>query len=180
MPDKRPVLKSIDLSRAWRRVGHEIAEAHPTSDRIILVGIQRGGVALSKQLGKTLADIYGHEIKTGSVEPGLHRDDLSNRAMSKLLPTELPKDIAGQIVILVDDVFYTGRTVRASIDALLGFGRPRCIQLAALIDRGHRELPIRPDYVGKNIPTPKSKRIQVHLKEIDKEDKVIIIQEPEK
>jgi len=174
MPDKRPVLKSIDLSRAWRRVGHEIAEAHPTSDRIILVGIQRGGVALSKQLGKTLADIYGHEIKTGSVEPGLHRDDLSNRALSKLLPTELPKDIAGQIVILVDDVFYTGRTVRASIDALLGFGRPRCIQLAALIDRGHRELPIRADYIGKNLPTHPEERVEVHTTEEGVPQSVII------
>ena len=165
MPDKRPVLESLDLTRAWRRVGHEIAEAHPTSNHIILVGIQRGGVALSKQLGKTLADIYGHEIKTGSVEPGLHRDDLSNRAMSELLPTELPKDITGQIVILVDDVFYTGRTVRASIDALLGFGRPQCIQLAALIDRGHRELPIRADYIGKNLPTHPEERVEVHTTE---------------
>jgi pyrimidine operon attenuation protein/uracil phosphoribosyltransferase len=165
MPDKRPVLESLDLTRAWRRVGHEIAEAHPTSNHIILVGIQRGGVALSKQLGKTLADIYGHEIKTGSVEPGLHRDDLSNRAMSELLPTELPKDITGQIVILVDDVFYTGRTVRASIDALLGFGRPQCIQLAALIDRGHRELPIRADYIGKNLPTHPEERVEVQTTE---------------
>ena len=165
MPDKRPVLESLDLTRAWHRVGHEIAEAHPASDRIILVGIQRGGVALSKQLGKTLADIYGHEIKTGSVEPGLHRDDLSNRAMSELLPTELPKDITGQIVILVDDVFYTGRTVRASIDALLGFGRPQCIQLAALIDRGHRELPIRADYIGKNLPTHPEERVEVQTTE---------------
>jgi pyrimidine operon attenuation protein/uracil phosphoribosyltransferase len=174
MPDKRPVLESLDLTRAWRRVGHEIAEAHPTSNHIILVGIQRGGVALSKQLGKTLADIYGHEIKTGSVEPGLHRDDLSKRAMSELLPTELPKDITGQIVILVDDVFYTGRTVRASIDALLGFGRPQCIQLAALIDRGHRELPIRADYIGKNLPTHLEERVEVHTSEEGIPQSVII------
>ncbi len=174
MPDKRPVLESLDLTRAWRRVGHEIAEAHPTSNHIILVGIQRGGVALSKQLGKTLADIYGHEIHIGSVEPGLHRDDLSNRAMSELLPTELPKDITGQIVILVDDVFYTGRTVRASIDALLGFGRPQCIQLAALIDRGHRELPIRADYIGKNLPTHPEERVEVHTTEEGVPQSVII------
>ena len=174
MPDKRPVLESLDLTRAWRRVGHEIAEAHPTSNHIILVGIQRGGVALSKQLGKTLADIYGHEIKTGSVEPGLHRDDLSNRAMSELLPTELPKDITGQIVILVGDVFYTGRTVRASIDALLGFGQPQCIQLAALIDRGHRELPIRADYIGKNLPTHPEERVEVHTTEEGVPQSVII------
>ena len=174
MPDKRPVLESLDLTRAWRRVGHEIAEAHPASDRIILVGIQRGGVALSKQLGKTLAEIYGNEIHTGSVEPGLHRDDLSNRAMSELLPTELPKDITGQIVILVDDVFYTGRTVRASIDALLGFGRPQCIQLAALIDRGHRELPIRADYIGKNLPTHPEERVEVHTTEEGVPQSVII------
>ncbi len=174
MPNTRPVLESMDLTRAWRRVGHEIAEAHPASDRIILVGIQRGGVALSKQLGKTLADIYGNEIQTGSLEPGLHRDDLSDRAISELLPTELPKDIGGQIVILVDDVFYTGRTVRASIDALLGFGRPQCIQLAALIDRGHRELPIKADYIGKNLPTHPQERVEVLTTEEGVPQSVII------
>ena len=174
MPDNRPVLESADLIRAWRRVGHEIAEAHPANDRIILVGIQRGGVALSKLLGKTLAEICGREIQTGSVEPGLHRDDLSVRAMSELLPTELPKDIADKIVILVDDVFYTGRTVRASIDALLGFGRPQCIQLAALIDRGHRELPIRADYIGKNLPTHPQERVEVHTTEEGVPQSVII------
>ena len=162
MPEKRPVLESTDLIRAWRRVAHEIAESHPDGTSVILVGIQRGGVALSKQLGKTLAEIYGHEIMAGFVEPGLHRDDLSQRAMSKLLPTELPGDLTGRIVVLVDDVFYTGRTVRASIDALLGFGRPQCIRFATLIDRGHRELPIRADYVGKNLPTHPEERVEVH------------------
>ena len=163
MTNSLPALESTDLIRAWHRVAHEIAEAHPEGESLILVGIQRGGVALSRQLGKTLTEIYGHEIITGSVEPGLHRDDLSQRASSELLPTELPKDISDQIVILVDDVFYTGRTVRASIDALLGFGRPRCIRLAALIDRGHRELPIRADYVGKNLPTHLEERVEVRV-----------------
>ena len=163
MTNSRPVLESTDLIRAWRRVAHEIAEAHPQGESLILMGIQRGGVALSGQLGNTLSEIYGHKIISGSVEPGLHRDDLSQRAMSELLPTELPKDIARQVVILVDDVLYTGRTVRASIDALLGFGRPQCIQLAVLVDRGHRELPIRSDYVGKNLPTQLDERVEVRV-----------------
>ena len=127
----------------------------------MLVGIQRGGVALAHQLSETLAGLYGHPVATGSVEPGLHRDDLSQRGMSELRPTQLPGDLAGQTVVLVDDVLSTGRTVRASIDALMSFGRPKCIQLAVLIDRGHRELPIRPDFVGKNLPTHPDERVEV-------------------
>jgi len=120
-------------------------------------------VPLAQLLGETLGGIFGHVVTVGSVEPGLHRDDLSQRGMSELLPTELPEDIADKVIVLVDDVLFTGRTVRASIDALLGFGRPRCIRLAVLIDRGHRELPIRPDFVGKNLPTHPDERVEVHL-----------------
>ena len=140
MPDERIVLEAADLGRAWRRVAHEIAEANAEGSSLMLVGIQRGGVALAQQLSETLAGLYGHPVATGSVEPGLHRDDLSQRGMSELRPTQLPGDLAGQTVVLVDDVLSTGRTVRASIDALMGFGRPKCIRLAVLIDRGHREL----------------------------------------
>ena len=161
MTDERIVLEAADLGRAWRRVAHEIAEAHTEGSSLMLVGIQRGGVALAQQLSETLAGLYGHPVATGSVEPGLHRDDLSQRGMSELRPTELPGDLAGQTVVLVDDVLSTGRTVRASIDALLGFGRPKCIRLAVLIDRGHRELPIRPDFVGKNLPTHPDERVEV-------------------
>ena len=161
MPEERTVMETDAIVRAWRRVAHEIAEAHTEGGAVILVGIQRGGVPLAQLLGETLGGIFGHEVAVGSVEPGLHRDDLSQRGMSELLPTELPGDIADKVIVLVDDVLSTGRTVRASIDALLGFGRPRCIRLAVLIDRGHRELPFRPDFVGKNLPTHPDERVEV-------------------
>ncbi|MBC8326685.1 MAG: bifunctional pyr operon transcriptional regulator/uracil phosphoribosyltransferase PyrR [Verrucomicrobia subdivision 3 bacterium] len=157
----RTVLEADALARAWRRVAHEIAEAHADGGTILLVGIQRGGVALAQQLGKTLTGIYGQPVAVGSVEPGLHRDDLSQRGMAELRPTELPADLANNVVVLIDDVLSTGRTVRASIDAVMGFGRPQCIRLAVLIDRGHRELPIRPDFVGKNLPTHPDEHVEV-------------------
>jgi len=161
----RTVLEADALTRAWRRVAHEIAEAHTADGAVILVGIQRGGVALAQQLGETLGSIYDQAIAVGSVEPGLHRDDLSQRGMAELRPTELPGDMADKVVVLVDDVLSTGRTVRASIDAVMAFGRPRCIRLAVLIDRGHRELPIRPDFVGKNLPTHPDEHVEVRLSE---------------
>jgi len=159
----RTVLEADAIGRAWRRVAHEIAESHADGDAVMLVGIQRGGVPLARLLGETLGGLYGSEMAVGAVEPGLHRDDLSQRAMSELHPTELPGDLADKVVVLVDDVLSTGRTVRASIDALMGFGRPRCIRLVVLIDRGHRELPIRPDFVGKNLPTHRDERVEVRF-----------------
>ena len=174
MPEARTVMKADAIVRAWRRVAHEIAEAHAEGGTVILVGIQRGGVPLAQLLGETLGGIFGHEVAVGSVEPGLHRDDLSQRGMSELLPTELPGDIADKVIVLVDDVLSTGRTVRASIDALLGFGRPRCIRLAVLIDRGHRELPIRPDFVGKNLPTHPDERVEVRFDKSSAPQSVII------
>ncbi len=162
------------MDRAWRRVAHEIAEANPDGSTVLLMGIQRGGVPLAQLLGKTLGDIFRHDVVVGSVEPGLHRDDLSQRGMSELRPTELSSDISDKVVVLIDDVLASGRTVRASIDALLGFGRPRCIRLAVLIDRGHREFPIRPDFVGKNLPTHPNERVEVHLSDSDTPQSVII------
>ena len=162
-PTARTVLEADALARAWRRVAHEIAEAHADGGTVILVGIQRGGVALAQQLGETLGGIYGQAVAVGSVEPGLHRDDLSQRGMAELRPTELPGDLADKVVVLIDDVLSTGRTVRASIDAVMAFGRPQCIRLAVLIDRGHRELPIRPDFVGKNLPTHPDERVEVRF-----------------
>jgi len=163
MPEqnKPTVLEADALARAWRRVAHEIAEAHAEPGAIILVGIQRGGVALALQLGETLGGIYRQTVAVGSVEPGLHRDDLSQRGMAELRPTELPGDLANKVVVLIDDVLSTGRTVRASIDAVMAFGRPQYIRLAVLIDRGHRELPIRPDFVGKNLPTHPDEHVEV-------------------
>jgi len=163
MPEEHIVMEADAIIRAWRRVAHEIAEAHTEGEAMVLVGIQRGGVPLAQLLGETLGGIFGHVVTVGSVEPGLHRDDLSQRGMSELLPTELPSDIADKVIVLVDDVLSSGRTVRASIDALLGFGRPRCIRLAVLIDRGHRDLPIRPDFVGKNLPTHPDEHVEVRL-----------------
>jgi len=174
MPEERTVMEVDAIVRAWRRVAHEIAEAHAEGGAVMLVGIQRGGVPLAQLLGETLGGIFGHEVAVGSVEPGLHRDDLSQRGMSELLPTELPGDIADKVIVLVDDVLSTGRTVRASIDALLGFGRPRCIRLAVLIDRGHRELPIRPDFVGKNLPTHPDERVEVRFDKSSAPQSVII------
>ena len=177
MPEERTVLEAADLGRAWRRVAHEIAEAHADGGSLMLVGIQRGGVTLAQQLGATLGNLYGAPGATGSVEPGLHRDDLSQRGMSELRPTELPANLAGQTVVLVDDVLSTGRTVRASIDALLGFGRPKCIRLAVLIDRGHRELPIRPDFVGKNLPTHPDERVEVSC-DASRAPEAVVLQTP--
>ena len=174
MPEERTVMEADAIVRAWRRVAHEIAEAHTEGGAVMLVGIQRGGVPLAQLLGETLGGIFGHDVAVGSVEPGLHRDDLSQRAMAELRPTELPGDMADKVVVLVDDVLSTGRTVRASIDAVMAFGRPRCIRLAVLIDRGHREFPIRPDFVGKNLPTHPNERVEVHLSDSDTPQSVII------
>ena len=174
MPEERTVLEADAIGRAWRRVAHEIAEANADGDTVLLVGIQRGGVPLVTLLGEMLGGIFGHDVAVGSVEPGLHRDDLSQRGMSELHPTELPGDLSDKVVVLVDDVLASGRTVRASIDALLGFGRPRCIRLAVLIDRGHRELPIRPDFVGKNLPTHPDERVEVRFDKSSAPQSVII------
>jgi len=174
MPKERTVLEAEAIDRAWLRVAHEIAEANSDGSTVLLMGIQRGGVPLAQLLGKTLSDILRHDVPIGSVEPGLHRDDLSQRGMSELRPTELSSDISDKVVVLIDDVLASGRTVRASIDALLGFGRPRCIRLAVLIDRGHREFPIRPDFVGKNLPTHLNERVEVHLSDSDSSQSVII------
>ena len=174
MPEERTVLEADAIGRAWQRVAHEIAEANADGGTVLLVGIQRGGVPLAQLLCETLGDIFGHSVAVGSVEPGLHRDDLSQRGMSELRPTELPGDLTDKVVVLVDDVLASGRTVRASIDALLGFGRPRCIRLAVLIDRGHRELPIRPDFVGKNLPTHPDERVEVRFDKSSAPQSVII------
>ena len=161
MPEKRPTFEAAALDRAWQRVAHEIFESSLEGRALMLVGIQRGGVKLARLLGDSLTSLYGHEVMIGSVEPGLHRDDLSQRGMNELRATELPADLSDQVVVLVDDVLCSGRTVRAAMDALLGFGRPYCIRLAVLIDRGHRELPIRPDFIGKNLPSKLEECVEV-------------------
>src|SRR5882762_8839810 len=153
MPEPTVILDSAAIQRALTRIAHEIAERNEVGAEIVLVGIPEGGVPLAQRLGKILTEIWKHAVPTGSLDVSMHRDDLDHRAAPHVHPTEMPFDVTGKTVVLVDDVLFSGRTVRAAMDALNDFGRPRHIQLAVLIDRGHRELPIRADFVGKNVPT---------------------------
>ena len=153
MPDTTVILNATAIARALTRVAHEIAERNETGDEVVLVGIQRGGVPLAGRLSAILAGIWNHPVPTGSLDVGMHRDDLDHRAAPDIHPSIIPFDVNGRTVVLVDDVLFNGRTIRAAMDALNDFGRPKRIQLAVLIDRGHRELPIKADFVGKNVPT---------------------------
>jgi pyrimidine operon attenuation protein/uracil phosphoribosyltransferase len=147
------VLRSDDVSRALTRISHEIVERNRGLDGVVLVGLQRGGVWLAERLVETLARVDGAAPPYGELDVSLHRDDLGLRPVTPVSVTRIPVDLTGARVVLVDDVLFTGRTVRAALDALNQYGRPAQVQLAVMVDRGHRELPIRPDYVGKNLPT---------------------------
>jgi pyrimidine operon attenuation protein/uracil phosphoribosyltransferase len=177
----KQILSADDLRRAITRIAHEIAERNEGIDQVILVGIRRRGVPLAERIAATLADIEGVRVPIGVLDITLYRDDLETRGPAPIVrPTTMPVDITGWTVILVDDVLYTGRTVRAALDALADLGRPARIQLAVLVDRGHRELPIRADFVGKNVPTSREERIETHLREIDHgEDAVYIVRKGE-
>lgn len=154
--------------RAVTRISHEIIEKNKGVENLVLIGIQRRGVPLAKRLANKIKDVEGREIPVGILDITLYRDDLSLLDEHPIINgTEIDFDIAGKKLVLVDDVIYTGRTVRAAIDALMDINRPKMIQLAVLIDRGHRELPIRPDYVGKNVPTSRSEIVHVNVLEID-------------
>jgi len=153
-------------------MAHEIAERNPASANVVLVGIQRGGVHLARRLSTLLKDVWGHDVTVGALDVNMHRDDLNHRVPPQIHPTSIPFDVTEKNVILVDDVLFSGRTTRAAMDALNDFGRPRAIQLAVLVDRGHRELPIKADFVGKNVPTSLQERINVALQEEDGEDAV--------
>ncbi|MBC8288512.1 MAG: bifunctional pyr operon transcriptional regulator/uracil phosphoribosyltransferase PyrR [Nitrospinae bacterium] len=169
------LLNAKDISRAVSRISHEILERNHGAGSIALVGIRTRGVALSQRLRKKIEEIENITVDHGILDITLYRDDLTTGLEKpELKKTEISFALEGKHIILCDDVLFTGRTIRAAIDALMDFGRPSSVQLAVLIDRGHRELPIRPDYVGKNVPTAKSKRIQVLLNEEDGEDGVII------
>ena len=173
------LLDSKDISRAISRISHEILERNNGAANIALVGIRTRGVAFSHRLIKKISAIESLEVNHGVLDITLYRDDLSvGTQKPELKKTEISFVLEGKHIVICDDVLFTGRTIRAAIDALMDFGRPASVQLAVLIDRGHRELPIRPDYVGKNIPTEKTKRVQVHLTEEDGEDKVIIQEQP--
>ena len=174
MTSTRTVFTPEDIQRALTRLAHEITENGPSAD-LALVGIQRRGVDLARRLVAGIASISGTTPPLGELDISLYRDDLSTIGPNPVVhATRIPFDLTGLRVVLVDDVLYTGRSVRAAIDALMDFGRPRCIQLAVLVDRGHRELPIRPDYVGKNIPTSPTEMVNVCVTERDGRDIVEI------
>ncbi|MGO9013674.1 MAG: bifunctional pyr operon transcriptional regulator/uracil phosphoribosyltransferase PyrR [Dissulfurispiraceae bacterium] len=171
----KELLNKKDIERILSRIAHEIIEKNKGTEGLCLVGIQRGGAHLAARLSSKIRDIEHEEIAVGSLDISLYRDDLGIRKEHPVVrKTNIPCDISGKKIILVDDVLYTGRSIRAAMDALMDYGRPAQIQLAVLIDRGHRELPIRPDFVGKNIPTSRSENIEVQLEEDGFEDKIII------
>lgn len=174
MPDKSTILNAQAIHRVLTRIAHEIVERNDSANSIVVVGVQRGGIHLAERLGNLLKTIWGHPVPVGKLDVSMHRDDLDQHSAPNIQPTVMPFDISGKTVVLVDDVLYSGRTTRAALDALNDFGRPRRIQLAVLVDRGHRELPIKPDFVGKNVPTAANERIDVQLKETGGEDAVYL------
>ena len=171
---ERQIMSSEDVRRALARVSHEILERNRGTEGLVLVGIHTRGVHLARRLAQNILQFEGIEVPVAELDISLYRDDLQERARPSVKPTSLPVDIRGKKVVLVDDVLYTGRTVRAAMDALNDFGRPQQVQLAILLDRGHRELPIRADYVGKNVPTNLGEQVEVRLAEVDGADEVAI------
>jgi pyrimidine operon attenuation protein / uracil phosphoribosyltransferase len=174
------VMDAADVHRVLVRIAHEIVERNKGTDGLVVVGIHTRGVPLAGRLAAKLAEIEGRQVPAGALDVAMYRDDIGMRPPQATHDTELPFDLAGKVVVLVDDVLYTGRTVRAALDALTDFGRPRAIQLAVLVDRGHRELPLRADYVGKNLPTAPDQAVRVQLAETDGADGVVIEDTPRK
>lgn len=160
-------MEADEIRRALHRIAHEIIEHNKGTERLVLVGIHTRGVPLADRLANALAEFEGTKVPVGELDIALYRDDLDHRPTAPVGHTEVPGGVDDEMVVLVDDVLYTGRTIRAALDALADLGRPRAVQLAVLIDRGHRELPIRPDYVGKNLPTALREYVSVRLLEID-------------
>jgi pyrimidine operon attenuation protein/uracil phosphoribosyltransferase len=189
MPEPRPanetvILTAEQMSRTITRIAHEILEKNPGAEKLAVVGIHTRGAFLGARIHSLLCEVGGRELPRGDLDISFYRDDVAARGVVGVIPrtpqpevkdTHLPFEIDGATVILVDDVLYTGRTIRAAIEALFDFGRPARVQLAVLVDRGHRELPIRPDYVGKNLPTAPRERIWVRLEESDGVDEVVLV-----
>jgi pyrimidine operon attenuation protein/uracil phosphoribosyltransferase len=173
MTHSKVVLDEDDVRRTLVRIAHEIVEKNPDG-QVALVGIHRRGAHLATRIHRLVSDLLETELPSGDIDIAFYRDDLATREAPEVRSSHLPFRLEDHTVVLVDDVLYTGRTVRAAIDALFDYGRPARIQLAVLADRGHRELPIRPDYVGKNLPTHRSERVNVHVSELDGADEVTI------
>lgn len=182
MPERAEVMDAEEIRRALTRVAHEIVERNRGSEHLVLVGVRTRGVPLARRLAAAIERIEGAPVPVGALDVTLYRDDVlahrpsHARRVAARVPgsTEIPFDVAGRRVVLVDEVVFTGRTIRAALGALMDLGRPESIQLAVLVDRGHRELPIRPDFVGKNLPTARREHVEVRLQEIDGEDAVYI------
>lgn len=175
--EKAQIMDADDIRRAVTRIAHEIVERSQGTKDLVLVGIRRRGLPLARRIAALIESFEGTKIPTGAMDITLYRDDLQLLTVSQqpiVRPTEIPFDIDGKVVVLVDDVLYTGRTVRAALNEIVDFGRPQAIQLAVLVDRGHRELPIRADFVGKNVPTARREAVQVKLAEEDGIDSVVI------
>jgi pyrimidine operon attenuation protein/uracil phosphoribosyltransferase len=174
---KAVVLDATAIDRALTRIAHEMLESNKGAEGLALAGIVTRGAVLAQRLAERIHDIEGAEVPVGTLDISFYRDDVATRLNPEVRATDLPFDPDGRCVVLVDDVLFTGRTIRAAMDALMDYGRPACVRLAVLVDRGHRELPIRADYVGKNVPTSGREQVKVHLAEIDGEDVVVILGE---
>jgi len=178
MADTSLVLNAQGIDRALARIAHEIVERNADTGELVLLGVQRSGVFLAERLAKLLQGLLGRPVPVGVLDVSMHRDDLDGRLAPTVHPTTIPFDIHGKVVVLVDDVLFSGRTTRAALDAIVDFGRPRQIQLAVLVDRGHRELPIKADYVGKNLPTSPTDHIEMRLREDGGDDAVYLRRKP--
>jgi pyrimidine operon attenuation protein/uracil phosphoribosyltransferase len=177
VPAAVPVMDAEAIHRALRRIAHEIIERNPQLERVVLAGIPSRGVEIARRIATFINQIEKSDIETGVIDVAMHRDDVGTRAeLPVVRASKLPVPLEKRTVIIVDDVLYTGRTVRAAMDAINSFGRPARIQLAVLVDRGHRELPIRPDYVGKNLPTSGSEKVRVRLEQTDSEPDAVHVQ----
>ena len=174
------IMTADDVRRTLARIAHEIIERNRTMSDLILVGMRTRGVPLAQRLAANILNFEGTQVPVGAVDISLYRDDLDSRDLKPVVnSTQIPTDVGGKTIVLVDDVLFTGRSTRAALDALIDYGRPGTIQLAVLVDRGHRELPIRADYIGKNIPSARSEEIRVELTETDGQDRVAIFNSPE-
>ena len=173
------VLSQEDVRRALSRIAHEILERNHGAKGLVLVGMRTRGAPMARRLSERISEFEGGEVPIGALDIGLYRDDISEGTRHVVRPTHIPVDIEGKNVILVDDVLFTGRSIRAAMDALIDLGRPQTVQLAVMIDRGHRELPIKADYVGKNVPTSRDEEVAVRLTETDGRDEVVLIRREE-